>query len=131
MKPIKLIGSLQEKEYRDQLSNACVSNFNSGTLAQLKQVLIEQNFDPANALLVGHTPDQEEDLYTVLIWSDTILHAEIHRFDSNIKPIVEIESLKRDTLGKSQINQIKIAVAMEILKQNTEQDVSPNPNTPF
>jgi len=117
MKLVKLIGSRQEKEFRAQFSKARVSSFTSGTSARLKKLVAEAGFDPTQALLINHTPEQGEDLYSVLIWSNTIFHAEIDRFDSSVKPIIEIESLEDHNIAKTQIEQIKIAVALETLKQ--------------
>ena len=58
-------------------------------------------------MVVGWTPDQCEDIYTVLILPDTIIHVEIDRTDEQDLPIIEFHKEERrledafiDMLGK-------------------------------
>ena len=72
----------------------------------------------ALSMVVGWTPDQCEDIYTVLILPDTIIHVEIDRTDEQVLPSIKAQSLEDYRLGLSKIYRIKLAVAIDILNTN-------------
>ncbi len=72
----------------------------------------------ALSMVVGWTPDQCEDIYTVLILPDTIIHVEIDRTDEQVLPSIKAQSLEDYRLELSKIYRIKLAVAIDILNTN-------------
>ena len=59
-----------------------------------------------------------EDLYTMLIDLDTIVKIEISRYSVDEKPIVQICRIKEFKLGISRLEQIKLAVALDLAKKD-------------
>lgn len=114
---IQLIGSRSEDEYRSQLLASRESQFGGNSDTRLKRVLLKQGYDVERAIIINWTPDQGEDIYTVLIWPDTILVVELDREDESIEPLFDYQTVDSYQKSLSKICQIKLAVAFDILSK--------------
>lgn len=112
---IDLIGSRTEQEYRNELLASQESHFGEASDSRLKQVLLSAGYDTTKAIVVGWTPDQGEDIFTVLILPHHVVSAEIDRHDDSAQPILEMNSLEAYRRCLSKTGQIKLAVALDIL----------------
>lgn len=115
---MRLTGSKTEKEFRDLLIKSHKELFEGNLYEELLQVL-KTNF-PAmkTAYFIRHIPEQGEDLYTMLVNLDTIVKIEINRYENDEKPIVEILGINDFMIGISKIEQIKLAIAVDLAKKD-------------
>lgn len=109
---MKLIGSKMESDFREELlrSNSALQEPKS----KLRQVLELNGYETKNAYVLHWTPEQLEDLYTVLINGSFLVHVEIAKFDKSKAPIVEKSEIKPYLHGLSRMNQVQLAVAQEL-----------------
>ena len=114
---IELIGSRTEQEYRTELLASRERCFGEQSDLRLKQVLLSKGYDATRTIVIGWTPDQGEDIYSVLILPDHVICVEIDRVDASVEPIIETDSLDSYQKGLSKMGQIKLAVALDILNK--------------
>ena len=112
---VKLIGSRTEQKYRTELLASREKWFGERSDSLLKQILLSKGYDATKAIVIGWTPDQCEDIFSVLILPDQVISVEIDRVDDSVEPIIETGSLESWLRGLTQIGQIKLAVALDIL----------------
>ncbi|MFG0215391.1 hypothetical protein ACFU8X_19975 [Brevibacillus porteri] len=117
---MKLKGSKTEQDFRIQLTKSHTSLFQERLNARLLSVLQKSFSEMRTAYLIGHTPEQGEDLYTILVNTDTIVVIELDRYNLDAKPIVGRLALQDYSKGLSKINQIKIAVALDLAQRDLE-----------
>lgn len=110
---MKLIGSKMENGFREELlrSNCALQDSKS----TLRQVLEFNGYETKNAYVLHWTPEQLEDLYTVLINGSYLVHFEIDKFDKIKLPIVEKTEIKTYLHGLSKMHKVKLAVAQELV----------------
>jgi len=125
MKLIKLKGSKTEEDIRRQLIGSHESLFNDEIRSGLLSII--ERFFPQmkTAYILFWTPEQGEDIFSLLINNDTIASVEIDRYDSNIEPIVESKPLDNTFIkGLRKNPQITLAIALQLanmdLKDVTE-----------
>jgi hypothetical protein len=114
---MKLIGSKQEQEFRKELvaSKLTVSQDDKvNTLFKVLRALGEFK----TAYILNWTPEQGDDIFTILIDLDKVAKIEISRINSSEKPVVEIFKLKDFYKGLSKVFQIKLAVAIDLAKRD-------------
>lgn len=113
---MRLIGSLKEDEIRNQMIKSHKALFLERKNERLLKILNERFPNLKTAYFSGHTIEQSEDIYTLLINGDNIAHIEIDRYDLRSNPILEIESVEDYTYGITKQNHIKFLVAMDLIK---------------
>lgn len=116
---MKLIGSLIEQNTRAIMIVAHDSLF-KGHNPRLLNVLQIHFPDMKTAYFLGHTPEQSEDIYLLLIDAVFVVSIELDRYDESIKPIVRIRSLEAYKRKLSKTRQIELAVALDL----TQKDLS-------
>lgn len=117
---MKRKGSKTEQDFRVQLIKSHTSLFQEASNERLLSVLQKSFPEMRTAYFIGHTPEQGEDLYTILVNTDTIASIELDRYNLDAEPIVGRLSLQDFSKGLSKINQIKIAVALDLAKRYLE-----------
>lgn len=117
---IKLIRSKTEQDFRQQLINSHKSLFEDKGNEGLLKVIRDHNPNIRTAYVVNWIPEQGEDIYKILVDDDLILEIEIDRVGHNKSPLVSPLSLTQYRAGLSKLNQIKLAVALDLAKQDLE-----------
>lgn len=114
---MRLIGSKQEQEVRNELINSHKTLFGGGSDERLLKVL-KLYFDMKTAYILNWIPEQGEDLYTLLINTDMIARIEISRINQKADPIIKTCELKEFQKGLSKILQIKLVVAIDLARKD-------------
>ncbi|PZM64616.1 hypothetical protein DOE73_16255 [Paenibacillus dendritiformis] len=70
-----------------------------------------------NEYILNWTPEQGEDIFTILVDLDKIAKVEISRVDHSEVPLIETFNLKDFQRRLSKIFQIKLAVAIDLAKK--------------
>lgn len=70
------------------------------------------------AYIVHWIPEQGEDIYKILINDCIIVEIELDHFDVEVEAIVESKTIPRYLQGLSKQSQIKLAVALDLAKQD-------------
>jgi|BioPla2DNA2_1021312.scaffolds.fasta_scaffold58733_2 hypothetical protein len=115
---MKIIGSKQEQEFRRELIESHTALFKRNEEGELLNILKSTFNKMKTAYIINWTPEQGEDLYTILINVDTIAKIEISRISSDEKPIIQTYTLKDFNKGLSKVFQIKLAVAIDLAKND-------------
>lgn len=82
--------------------------------SKLRQALEAEGHETKNAYVLHWTPEQLEDLYTVLIGGSYLVDVEIDKYDNAKAPILERNAIKPYLHGLSKINQVRLAVAQDL-----------------
>ncbi|GBG07985.1 hypothetical protein PAT3040_02550 [Paenibacillus agaridevorans] len=114
---MKLIGSKLEQEIREQLSISNQSLFESEEKRRLLEVIKSSFPEMRTAYIVNWIPEQGEDIYKILINDSIIADIELDRYSDDFEPIVESKDIPNYLHGLSKQNQIKLAVALDLAKQ--------------
>lgn len=115
---MRLIGSKTEEDFRNALIKSHKLLFTGDLYKELLQVLKTNFPEMKTAYILKHIPEQGEDLYTILVNLDTIATIEISRYSQDEKPIVEISSINDFKRGMSKVQQIELAVALDLAKKD-------------
>lgn len=115
---MRLIGSKTEEDFRNDLIKSHNLLFTGDLYKELLQVLKTNFPEMKTAYILKHIPEQGEDLYTILVNLDTIATIEISRYSQDEKPIVEISSINDFKRGMSKVQQIELAVALDLAKKD-------------
>ena len=115
---MRLIGSKTEQDFRDEFIKSHNSLFNEHCNDRLLNVLRTNFPNMKTAYFIGITPDQGEDLYTMLIDTNTISFIELDRYNLLIEPIVEFISIDDYRQGLSKCQQIKLLVALDLAQED-------------
>ncbi len=115
---MKLIGSKTEQDMRKQLVKSNKALFNSEDNKKLLEVIRSLYPEMKVAYIIDWIPEQGEDIYKLLINENIILEIELDRFNEEIEPIIKVESITHYLQGLSKQKQIKLAVALELAKQD-------------
>ncbi len=116
---MKLRGSITEQVFREELINSSdkLKNTNEGEniLNTLRKLLKDMN----SAYIIDGIPDQEEDFYTILINTDRIVKVEVKRESKSVVSVDNPINWSEYKKGLSKINQVKLAVAIDLAKNAT------------
>lgn len=115
---MRLIGSKQEQEFRNELIMSHKALFEHDSRNRLLRVLKMHFEELKTAYIINWIPEQGEDLYTVLIDTDMIAKVEVSKIIQNNEPIVETFKLKEFQKGLSKLSQIKLAVAVDLAQKD-------------
>ncbi|THF82776.1 hypothetical protein E6C55_06500 [Cohnella fermenti] len=83
---------------------------------QLLSAIKKFNPNLRTAYVLNWIPEQEEDIYTILIDGELVLRVEITRHDAQSEPLVSSQPINEYKKGLSKMNQIKLAVALDLVK---------------
>jgi hypothetical protein len=117
---MKLKGTMIEQEFRRELINSKKLLFQAKTHERILGILRDSFPTMRTAYFLGHTPDQGEDLYTILIHTDTIVSLELDRYDLEIEPIISKMPVQEYKKGLSKTYQIKLAVALDLASKDLD-----------
>lgn len=96
---MKLIGSPLEEEIRARLIRGRRELMVEGRHPELMSELVRHFGQVESAFFLGHTPDQGEDLYTLLVNGDQVASCEIPRVPGGCYSPVEAVSVHRYARG--------------------------------
>ncbi|MCP3808129.1 hypothetical protein NLX78_12900 [Paenibacillus sp. Lou8.1] len=115
---MKLIGSKQEQDFRKELADCNIIVAQGDKEKAILNVLRTIFGEIKTAYILNWTPEQYEDIFTILIDLDKIAKVEISRINHLEAPIIETFTLKDFQKGLSKIFQIKLAVAIDLAKKD-------------
>ena len=115
---MRLTGSKTEQEIRDQLIISKQVLFNGQERRRLLELLKNKYPKMRTAYIVHWIPEQGEDIYDVLVDDNIIAKIELDRHNDKVEPIVESKSILQYVQGLSKLNQIKIAIALDLAKKD-------------
>ncbi|WP_010248546.1 hypothetical protein [Acetivibrio cellulolyticus] len=121
---MRLIGSLREDEIRKQMIKAHNDLFYERKNEKLLKILTELFPDIKTAYFLGHTIEQCEDIYTLLVNDNIIVSIEIDKYNISVDPIVEIESVEDYLNGIGKQRHIEFLVAMDLVKKDLKSSKS-------
>ena len=115
---MKLRGTITEQSHRGELQASRIRLFNDISMRRFLDI-IRENF-PAmkNAYMLYWIPEQGEDIITFLVDTHSVIMIELDRYDYEVAPIVEVYPIENLIKGLSKTNQIKIAVALDLAKND-------------
>lgn len=114
---MKLIGSKTEREFIEQFK--LLDPLLRKSASPLRIVLESLGYNVSKGVILECIPEQVEDCYLVLIDTEQLIQIEIPR-DKDMLPICERIDLKAYRINLSKINQIRLAVAQDIVKQKDQ-----------
>lgn len=81
--------------------------------------ILRQSFPSLETAYILHwIPEQEEDFYKILINDSLIADIELNRITQDVVPIINSMPLSQYKIGLSKINQIKLAVALDLARKD-------------
>ncbi len=108
-----------EIEFREELRGSYDFYFSENSTSRLKDVIESAGHSTKTAYVLHWTPDQGEDIYTVLIDGSYLVITEIDRKNESLSSTVEREEIKEYLLGLSRMNQVRLIVAQELANPKT------------
>ncbi|CAH8713351.1 hypothetical protein M5W83_26695 [Paenibacillus thiaminolyticus] len=114
---MKLIGSKQEQDFRKELEGSNIVLAQDAKAEAILNVLRTTFGEVKSAYILNWTPEQGEDIFTILVDLDRIAKVEISRVNPSEVPIIETFNLKDFQRRLSKIFQIKLAVAIDLAKK--------------
>lgn len=110
---MSLIGSKTENDIREQMLAGKKSLLNSSFYARLLGLLREQFKDFRSAVFLNWTPDQDEDIFVLLIDTEFVVTIELPKNDLDAR--IEVESVfeYRRNL-KKKVDRITLDVGLQI-----------------
>ena len=115
---MKLRGTITEQSYRRELLATKYHLFHDISMLRFLEI-IRENFPAMKAAHTLYwTPEQGEDIITFLVDNHSIIIIELDRYDNEIAPIVDVYPIENFIQGYSKTNQIKIAVALDLAKND-------------
>lgn len=115
---MRLIGSKTEQDFRTRLVKSHISLLQDLDKRRLLGILRNNFPNMKTAYILNWTPEQDENIYSILVNVDDIVHIELDRFNSDIEPIVKTIPLTHYRNGLSRISQIKLEVAIDLARQD-------------
>lgn len=109
---------MTEQAYRKELQSSRIRIFNDISMRRFLKIIRENFPEMKTAYILYWIPEQGEDIITFLVDIDTVITIELDRYDDQIAPIVEVCPLEDLIKGLSKTNQIKIAVALDLAKND-------------
>jgi hypothetical protein len=116
---MKLIGSVMEADFRKELVESHQYHFSASSKSRLKQILEKAGYSTERAYVLHWTPDQTEDIFTVLIDGEYLVSTEIDKFDFTTNSAIEREEIKSYIHGMSRMHQVRLAVAQDLANDKT------------
>ena len=106
-----------ESDFREELigSNEALQARDS----KLRMVLESEGHDSINSYVLHWVPEQLEDLYTVLVGGSYVVDVEIDKYDGSKSHTVQRHELKTYLHGLSKMNQVRLAIALDLACSKT------------
>jgi len=111
---VKLIGSQTENEYRTQLISSHKFLFDSDKQKGILSVLYMRYPEIKTAYILDWIPDQDIEIYKILIDTNLIVVVEVDHDDNGRVFITQEISIKAYKKHLSKTGQIRLAVAMDL-----------------
>lgn len=115
---LKLIGSKTEAETRKQLVESHRSLFNSESKKNLRALLRVSFPWMKTAYVINWIPEQGEDIFEILIDCECIAVVEMDRINPSVGMQIEKISINTYLRGLKKIDQIRLAVAIDLAKKD-------------
>lgn len=114
MSRIKLKGTHTEQAYAAKLEKSRDFIFDSKAGARLKSILASEYPELKTAYILDSIPDEDEDIYLVLVNNENLLSVELDRDNLSATPIFEHKDLGNYKKRLRKSDQIQLSVAMEL-----------------
>lgn len=116
---MKKVESLTDKKIKEELTLSKKYILENEKLS----AFLQKKFDSlSSAYILGHTPDQGEDFYTLLINTSTILTFELSRTDSDAIPenvnFISIDEYRKSLRGRQDIARLTLAIELTTAQEN-------------
>ena len=116
---IELTGSMTEDAFRRELT-ASYENFRTSLQRQrLRETLSNVGYDITLCISIGGIPEQSSEIMTFYCHPDQILIIEELHENEQMPRIISKQSVQQYTHGKSKMHLIRLAVAADVLRQET------------
>lgn len=115
---MKLVGSKTEQDFREILIKSHNLLFEGNSFQQLLPLLKSGFPDLKTVYIINHIPEQGEDSYIVLVNLDIIAMIEINHNSQDENAILETMNVNKFNKGMSKMEQIKLAVALDLAKND-------------
>lgn len=115
---MKLKGTMTEQSYREELIASKSHLFNDMSMRRFFIIIKETFPGMKTAHVLFWTPEQGEDIISFLVDTHSVIKIELDRYDNTVTPIVDVYPLESWIKGLSKTFQIKIAVALDLAKND-------------
>ena len=122
---MRLVGSGQEQEFREELRKSNWSLFHENDHTRLLEAIQTVFLDMKTAYVIEWVPDQEEDTYGVLINTNIVAWIVLDRVNLDNKPIIQHSSVQEYKKKLKKIKQIQLLVALDLAATDVEDDQTP------
>ncbi|MCU6792382.1 hypothetical protein OB236_09600 [Paenibacillus sp. WQ 127069] len=113
---MKLKGTKTEKDFYDQLINQQKYLFQEIRLLELLRKIYPKM---RTTYVLDWIPEQGEDIYTVLVNTDSVCEVELDRYDLSVEPIVKsVKTVTAFTKGLRKLARIKLEVAIDLAQKD-------------
>jgi hypothetical protein len=118
---MKLIGSVQEKQFREDLLMGYRYLFKTKGDPRLL-AFFEAQFPPLEtAYFLEHFPDQDKDTFTFLVNGSVVVKLEADRIDRGREPVLlSTRTLDQYLKGLKKIDRVRLAVALDLSRIEVE-----------
>ncbi|MDU0203972.1 hypothetical protein ACYEXS_36440 [Paenibacillus sp. MAH-36] len=113
---MKLRGTITEQAYRKELQASRIRLLDDISMRRYLNIIRDTFPTMKTAYILYWTLEQGEDIITFLVDTHTVMNIELDRYDDKIAPILEVYPIENLIKGHSKTNQIKIAVALDLAK---------------
>ncbi|CNI41087.1 Uncharacterised protein [Yersinia thracica] len=108
---MKLIGSRTESLRREQLQQSAIAIKNNAAITDL---LNERFPHVKSAYVLACTPEQGEDIYSIIVNGCVVIEFEISRIDLTISDVEEISVEDYSKLIKNKSAKLDLAIALDL-----------------
>ncbi|WP_079914851.1 hypothetical protein [Paenibacillus sp. 32352] len=115
---MKLRGTITEQAYRRELQASRIRLFGDVSMRRFLEIIRDTFPVMKTAYILYWTPEQGEDIISFLVDTHSVIKIELDRYDDKIAPIVDVYPIENVIKGRSKTNQIKIAVALDLAKND-------------
>jgi len=118
---MRLVDSPLEAEIRDQLIRSCRELMMAGRPSDLAAELVRHFGRIQSAFILGHVPEQGEDVYVVLVNGDHVASCEIPRVPGGVYSPIETMHVNRYARGlKGKSANLRLLIARALAQQAGE-----------
>ncbi|RCU43629.1 hypothetical protein DU002_18350 [Corallincola holothuriorum] len=114
---MKLGNTKTEREFREQMSASKEALLFDRSCARLRSAIEAHYADFESGCVLHWTEEQCEDIFVLLVNGPKLMSVELDRFEESTPPVVESISMAEYRKGLKKINQIRLAVALEVISE--------------
>lgn len=118
---MKLKWTMTEQAYREELNASKFHLFNDISMRRFLNIIKETFPVMKTVHVLSWIPEQGEDIFSFLVDTHSVIKIELDRYDDTVAPIVEVYPIEKWMKGISKIFQIKLAVALDLAKNDITQ----------